>query len=350
MIFGFQDVRWNSWRWRPLLDKWGSIKMLIDPRILKTATFLVVNDEPSSTVFLIRWLILTDVYAYYAVTTRHSLSNSVVSIRFNLKSGGTEDQAFLAADWIQHPSTDVAVLPLPPDLPLDSYDLSFVSPFDFARNKNHLVEMLASHDDVGPGTLMLPYGTGDEIYSIGLFEGHTGENLAQPLARFGHIALKPAEGEKIFAEINRGDLTPIDAFLVEMATWRGQSGSPVFLHVPLTLEEELTEEFAEPKDYLIGMVQGFYPGIQDVQINGKDATLSPLQMGIGIVIPVRDIEEVLMQKQLEEQRKKLEKDKQQKPKLRPSAASIRKEADMTKESFEDVLKRVSRKTSEPDSA
>jgi hypothetical protein len=350
MMFGFRGVRCNSWRWRPLLEKWGHLRVLIDPSILYTATFLIVNDDPRSTVFFVRRS-----GESYAVTTRHSIvGHDYVSIRFNLKGGGTEDQAFFVGEWVLHSSTDIAILPL--EFSLDRYFVSHVDLQDFASKYSLPVTLPRSPSDKRPEWYPLEshprFGTGDEILTVGLFEGHTGEHLAQPLARFGHIALNPMEGEKVLAEINPPvsegdlpDLTPIDAFLVEMAIWPGQSGSPVFLRI-------LTQQWSETKyTYcLIGMVQGFYPREQDVKINNQAATIYPLHMGIGIVIPARDIMEMFMENEtLVDQIKKLKERKKQSRKIRPSAASIRKEADITKQSFEDILKQVSRKTSEPES-
>jgi hypothetical protein len=358
MTFVFRDIRWDSWRWRPILEKWGHLKVFISPSILKTATFLCVNDEPDSTVFFVRWALGGGLYAYYAVTTRHSLKNSIVAIRFNLKAGGTDDKWFLSTEWITHPSTDVGVLPL--EFDLSAFDIQYIDIFNFADNKDYVLtpDVVGAGLPISPfipwrgGLFGVPYGIGDEIFTIGLFEGHTGEQLTQPIARFGHIALNPAKGESVLASIEPPDLTPVDAFLVEMAVWKGQSGSPVFLR-NTDQEKDQLPSVIFPRESkptcLIGMVQGFYPGEQDVQINGHDATLSPFQMGIGIVIPAKDIRYTLMHKDLEKQRKQLEDKKRKNPKIRPSAASIKSEAAITKESFEDVLKRVSRKTSEPES-
>lgn len=365
MMLCFHDIRWNSWRWRPILEKWGHLRVFINPAILKTATFLSVNAKPISTVFFIRWPLEVGLVAYYAVTTRHSLNRKGVYIEFNKKGGGRDSQGFSFDDWIPHPSTDVAVLPLLSWLPLDDYDIEYIDVKKFARNKDNLYTV--SYPDgfeYGEGGLLtsttlkqkwaessLLYGVGDEVFTVGLFEGHKGQNLAQPVARFGHIALNPGAGEKIFAEVEPGTkLEPIDALLVEMATWAGQSGSPVFLRVPGNIEPSRYSDlgrFSDEDNYLIGMIQGFYPGEQEVKIDGKLAKWSPLPMGIGIVIPARDIWETLMQDELKKQRDELKKHNEQNPTIRPSAASIKDEAAFTKESFENALKRVSRKISSP---
>jgi hypothetical protein len=355
MILDFRDIRLDSWRWRPLLEKWGHLRVLINPAILKTATFLIVNGEPNSTVFFVRCDAGRNVYFDYAVTTRHSSQHPLVAIRFNRRYGGTEDLYFTPSDWFTHPSTDVAVMPL--EIPLDAYDISFVDAREIADNREYinLPYSIRAQTGDGGGISGLPCGTGDEVFTIGLFGGHTGEKLAQPIARFGHIALNPAKGERIFAEIERPvtpddppELTPIDAFLVEIATWRGQSGSPVFIRPWPPTREERTKPTPLTSTYLIGMIQGFYPGEQDVKINGSDFTMGNLQMGIGIVIPAKDIMEVINRAYFERRAQAIKK-KEQNPRIRPSSAAIKKEKDITKESFEDMLKRVSQKTSEPKS-
>lgn len=289
---------------------------MIDPDILKTATFLIVDDKPCSTVFFVRYCLAGGQYAYYAITTRHSIRSEFADIRFNLWKGGKQDERYLRSDWYVDSPTDIAVLPL--NISSDSYDIRFIDAWDFAQDKNYLRFVAVA--PLLEGRIFSPrYGTGDQIYTLGLFEGHSGQHLAQPVVRFGHIALKPADGEKVLAEIDPDVLTPIDAFLVEMATWRGQSGSPVFLRTVPTLGDH---DLHKPSNYLIGMIQGFYPGYQNVRIDGQDATLSALQMGIGLVIPAKDINEALAQESLKEQREKLERDKQQNPEIRPSAASL----------------------------
>ena len=325
----FRDPRRNSWRWRPVLKKWGNLRLFINPNILKTATFLIVNDEPVSTVFFIGG----HESIYYAVTTHHSVKHSRVSIRFNLKGVGTRDEPFEPDDWIPHGKTDIAILPL--EISLKEFDIESVALYTLAENKDYIQNPAPPFD---PATFLitpnrgsvlvnnsnpfgLAYGTGDEVFTVGLFEGHHGQSLAQSVARFGHIAMKPATGEKIMAEIDPppSDLVPIDAFLVEMAAWKGQSGSPVFIRT--RVEEQRLGLPTNEADYLIGMVQGFYPGEQDVRIDGERATLSPLNMGIAIVIPAADIRELLMREDVRKARQRLIDERRQRPKIRPSAAS-----------------------------
>lgn len=349
----FRDSRVHSWRWQPILEKWGHLRVFVDPKVLKTATFLIVNGEPDSTVLFVGvslWNPRVPVgYEHYAVTTKHSVKNKDVFIRFNLKGGGMHDQPTNPHDWIPHPDTDLALLPI--KFPIDDFDVGFVWDYEVSKEKDFLI----TYGTEDKKQSLFRYGMGDEVFTVGLFEGHYGENIAQPGVRFGHIALKPAQGEKIVAEMESGKYVPIDAFLIEVAAMKGQSGSPVFLRpwVEDTREEQrpMTEY-----NFLIGMIQGFYPAKQDAQIEGKNAEIS-VNIGLGIVIPSQYIVEMLMEgslvKQREERLQKI-RDEAEKSKIKPSMASISKTSNsngppLTSEAFEDALKRASRKISQPES-
>jgi hypothetical protein len=327
-LFRFRDVRRNSWLWCPILRVWGHLKVFINPQILRTATFLVDldDDKPYGTVFFVHWFLEGSGIAHYAVTAAHNVERGpTVGIRFNVfGTNDSETQYSKADEWAKHASTDIAVLPIPQDISLEKYGIGYIDVDKFADTQEHLVEpqqgVVFWEGSTPPIEAGLRYGTGDEVFSVGLFEGHTGDKLAQPVARFGHIALRPAEGEKVFAEIKSGELTPVDAFLVEMAVWPGQSGSPVFLHHAERPESRAFTDRSTHTDYLIGMVQGQYPGEQEIKVDGRLATMSQLQMGIAIVLPVKDILEVLMDPRLQEHRERLKRERQQNPKIRPKQA------------------------------
>ncbi|MDX6270374.1 MAG: hypothetical protein QOD28_1597 [Acidobacteriota bacterium] len=349
MTLFVRDARWNSWRWRPILEKWGHLPVFINPNIPKTATFLIENGEPISTVFFVSVSLLPENNpllgrAFYAITTKHSVLGDV-SIRFNLTGGGVRDEPTLQGDWKPHPSTDLAILPL--HFPLDEFDITWVDYSHIAEDRQYLVNWQKSADVT---VRTHPFGVGDEVFTVGLFTAHTGKRQAQPVVRFGHIALTPAKGEKILAEIYEKphELVPIDAFLVEISTWHGQSGSPVFLR-PWIVDQRVIPKPWSELSFLIGMIQGTYFSEQAVKIDHQPAWVSGLNMGIGLVIPSYDIAEMLMSDELKQQRDDQMMGKEQRPKVRPSAASVRKEErPLTREVFEDALKRASRKTSAPD--
>lgn len=285
--------------------------MFINPDLLKTAAILVVNGAPDSTIFFARLPITYDLnnstswgYAHYGITTRHSVENLDVSIRFNLKGyyrnpldlsvkrRGTKDEPVNRADWIfvrdTDDYTDLAIVPI--EFPLNDYEMEFIQPYQIVEGKNYLMSA-----EISPNQRQMShrYGVGDEVFSIGLFYHQSTEQEAQSVVRFGHIAFQPADGEKILAKVyrDRNDLVAIDSYLVEMVAWPGQSGSPVFLR-PWPREERSVNTPLWEMNFLVGMVQGFYPGEQDFTINGSPFTL-PLNMNIGIVIPSKDIMDLL---------------------------------------------------------
>lgn len=305
--------------------------MFIDPAIIDTSAQLVINGTPDSTIFFVRMPLKPDSssmgYSYYGVTTRHSVEGSRVAIRFKLsryerdeffqlKPRETEDIEINPDDWIPSLETDLAVLPI--EFPLDQYVIDFVTQFQIVDSSKYLMADKPRKDET---RYMHRYGVGDEVFSIGLFEGSTTVSNGQSVARFGHIAFQPQQGEKIFASVNPkpNDLAPIDAFLVEMATWPGQSGSPVFL-CPWPREDRSEQAPLYEMNFLVGMIQGFYPREQPVQIDGCPSYLSPMNMGIGIVIPSKDILNFLTSEEFLIRRKQQLHNKQQNPKIRPQMA------------------------------
>jgi hypothetical protein len=69
-------------------------------------------------------------------------------------------------------------------------------------------------------------GPGDDVYMVGRSVHHEGRYLNQPTVRTGIISLMPD-----MIEVNHGD--PLEeAFLIEMRSLGGYSGSPVFWSLP----------------------------------------------------------------------------------------------------------------------
>lgn len=352
-VLAFHDKRWNSWRWRPILEKWGHLSVLINPDLLKTTAFLVANRGPIGTVFFVDMPlreVSLDGHFFYAVTTLHTVADEDVSIRFNLKGGGVKDVPVSRHDWIPHGATDLAILPIS-HLPTWDYDIEFVFSVLMVETTDYLIST-----EVSPNQIQHQhaYGVGDEVFSIGLFAGFGGEKVAQPAARFGHIALVPEKGEKISAKIpplHRKKLIPIDAFLVEIAAWQGQSGSPVFMR-PWVDEKRSKDRPISELNFLVGMIQGVYGIKQDVRINNREATIEPANMGLGIVIPSKDIKDLLMEDTVVKARKKMYEERRKTPEAKPMPLSVpskrqrKREGEITRTGFEDALKRASRKAPE----
>lgn len=170
-----------------------------------------------------------------------------------------------------------------------------------------LVSYGAGAPPYGKGKL---YFVGSEVFTVGLFGGYYGERFSRPTARFGHIALIPTVGEKILAELGTpdGDLTPIEAMLVEVAAWKGQSGSPVFVRTGKERVLDSLKRLEKQPYWVVGMIQGFYPAAQDAFVEGKPVEILQ-NMGLAIVLPARLIVEMLMEdERLVESRRRAAKD------------------------------------------
>ena len=174
--------------------------MLINPDHLKCVSFLYVDTKegglPAATVLFVS-------YPYhdgevYGLTAKHGVRGEDTFIRFNRKNGkGYEDVPVSAHDWQEYPDNDIAVLPL--RLDTKDYDFRPIEDRDIA----HEIASQHEHTDVkaiSGSELEVstePLGVGNEVYTVGLFQGHPGEQLTHPVVRFGNIALVPRPGEKI---------------------------------------------------------------------------------------------------------------------------------------------------------
>lgn len=215
----------------------------------------------------------------YAITAKHVISAitgkgiTAVLLRLNLKSGGARWIRTLAKDWLSHPSdatVDVAVTYFGFDEALD--------------HKFFPLEGAATMPVIAKERI----DVGDEVFLSGLFAPHAGRNSNIPIIRVGNIAAMPHE--KVSTKL--GD---IDAYLVEARSIGGLSGSPVFANVSGVRHGVLSLTDA-PQIYLLGLMHGhfdseFLPLDISEDVSGK----AGINMGIGIVVPVEKIIEVINQ-------------------------------------------------------
>lgn len=126
------------------------------------------------------------------------------------------------------------------------------------------------------------WGTGDEIYIVGLFTFHAGKNRNIPIVRIGNIA--STIEEKIQTEYG-----PMDAYLIEARSIGGLSGSPVFINNGALRFRDNSLKYKDEgvQLRLIGMIYGHF----DIDSGKIDSVLedSPnkqnVNTGIGIVTP-----------------------------------------------------------------
>ncbi|GAG19183.1 unnamed protein product, partial [marine sediment metagenome] len=152
------------------------------------------------------------------VTARHVIEKTgqiaidgKVLLRANTLDGDSRLVKTEPKDWTFHLSdaaVDAAVLPWLP-----------------SREKflfKAIPEKMVATDEVLQANHV---GAGDEIFLTGLFASHAGSVSNLPIIRIGNIALMPEVRVKV------REFGMIDAYLVEMRSIGGHSGSPVFVHI-----------------------------------------------------------------------------------------------------------------------
>ena len=387
--------RYRSWRDDAILEARHGVRMSVHEGVRRCAAFLSksVWDEsaragynvPFGTVFFV-WVNLDPNASYafhaphaiYAVTAKHCIVDIPEHQEFyivtNKLGGGYNHLPTRRGDWKTHPDTDVAVCEL-----IDSQTMAATTavPLDWLVTKSRRE----------PQNTLLTLGDssfialGDDTYTVGFYVGFYGRSSVQPIVRYGRVSLMPNDAEKIKVEMCKDDegkdyddLPEIEAYLVEMMAWEGQSGSPVFVSFGrlqegvqvfhdtesvteayqklmdgVTLEEERQVILRSPS-VCIGLVQGYHP--TDIQmLDARTGGAFKLNLGLSIVVPSDKIVEVLMEDELVAERKRrLEKlPKVEKKPLRPARATLSGKkgegATITREGFEEALRRASRKTS-----
>jgi len=253
-----------------------------EKRLVGTAWLLSRPIEGTNEVFL------------YIVTTRHVIDGirskglNKVFLRLNHSSGNAVWYETDLERWLFHPSdagVDVAVLKdaIPPE---------------------------ADHLHVPIALLMTPslliekeIGIGDDVFLVGLFAHHAGENKNIPIVRVGNIAAMPEE------PVNTRALGRIDAYLIEARSIGGLSGSPVFVHMGSARQRRSGVTFGPsgPLFYLIGMMHGHWDGVlTDVdQLTTREREIEKVNMGIGIVVPIEKVLAIINQPSVLEQERQV---------------------------------------------
>lgn len=147
----------------------------------------------------------------YVVTNQHVIDHGGHWVRLN-HPNGTHIVHIPPDDWLPAPDGDdfaVALLRLP----------THVVPYELSLDTLALTRADATELKVGPG---------DEAYMVGRFIAHGGRVTNNPIARFGSIALMPNPLELVRDGRNKD----VEAYLVEMRSHAGFSGSAVFLLIP----------------------------------------------------------------------------------------------------------------------
>lgn len=236
---------------------------------------------------------ITGVRYTYLVTAKHLFQKTGTAPIFaevNTSSDGRKSLPIgTKRNWITHPtdsSIDVAVLPW--SLPADEHQHECLPVSMFLPDA--LLKGIHPH---GPESV----GTGDEFFIVGMFSPAGPKASNVPMVRTGTIAM--LSSEPIQVELERGSVTEIEGYLVEVHSLTGMSGSPAFVRsmVPGGMGSL----------YLLGMMQGHWPikasQIGEMELEEPNRLTEPtLHTGIGVVVPAKKILDVLNLQALRDQR------------------------------------------------
>ena len=195
--------------------------MRVEDRIRRNAVFIGIwNPEPNFVSKAARFIASVQTKhgaLLYLVTAEHVISGLMAAghekivMRFNNSQGGVSFGESSPRAWFFHPETersptDVAVVPI--GITQDIEWLSADTNIFLSEDKMKALE----------------YGVGDEVVVVGMFRAHTGKRRNIPLVRIGSLAALPEE--PVYTKYT-GDM---EAYLVEMHSIGGLSGSPVYIH------------------------------------------------------------------------------------------------------------------------
>jgi hypothetical protein len=275
----------------------------------------------------------------YLVTANHvadAIDGGPFKIRGNNKSGEAIE---IAANedgnvkWFRHSqgkSIDVAVCQF--GLPTAEFDA-------LALNTNMFATRELAQKRVG---------VGDEVLVTGLFSKIKGNSKNIPIVRVGNLAMAPYE------PVVPTKLGNIEAYVIEVRSLDGISGSPVFIrqtgdlkgaHKWGTSEPAILQTYTDVI-YLLGLAHGHW-NLDPADLNNPDFPHRDegINIGLAIVIPAAHILEVIHNEELTEMRKQAKDDLAQKDQGATMDSAIA--TSFTKEDFEHALKKASRKIEPP---
>ncbi len=188
----------------------------IDPRVLNCAFFLYPTKEDAlagrnfgGTGFLVSVpSAVADRNFVVAVTNWHVACRGNSVLRLNTKQGGVEVLDAAPEDWSFDPRYDIAILPLSIEEG-DQLERSQVKTSAFVSR-----DYLTHEKAIGPG---------EDVFMIGRFIDHDGGGVNLPTVRFGNISALPTP-------IIQENGTKAPAFILDMHSRSGYSGSPVFAY------------------------------------------------------------------------------------------------------------------------
>jgi hypothetical protein len=273
--------------------------MRVPDDLLGSAVYLCVKDangavRPAGTGFFlaIESELREGISHGYLVTARHCIENAerygALYARMNRRDTGEAELVELEPSWIYHDddTNDVAVLHFAPP----AFQIMV-----FMR------ESLATPDVIERESI----GIGDELLVVGLFTWHYGRTANHPIVRAGIIAAMPDEP---IEDVTSG--LPFDAYLAEVRSVGGLSGSPVWLVITPSRIVRGEREF-RLHFYLLGLIRGHWnkkgPWLSD--FGGMEQ--ESLNTGIALVTPIQKALDIIDSEESKRERRRVDREEMQ---------------------------------------
>jgi hypothetical protein len=282
----------------------NDVLMRIPSEFLECVVFVHYERDgvrrPAGTAFLVSFPDEQDGNSFgYLVTARHVIdairshsSDRVVHLRVNVRGAGfdwidSDPDEWLTPDGDEY--VDVAVLP-------------WLNRSTLALDHQAIPSMAFLDNAILPPIWKV--GLGDELFVVGLFVNHHGRDRNIPIVRVGNIAAMPDEPVRT----SEGNMS---AYLAEMRSVGGLSGSPAFVVLGLVLvDDEGNPDIFPRKVRLLGLVRGHWDAAlndaeADALVDSSGGRSELVNMGVAILVPVEEIIKVLNTPLLQETRRAL---------------------------------------------
>lgn len=260
----------------------------IPDQIKTNVVFLGIFDErgiyrPKATGFFV-CVKTTFGLAVYLVTAEHvivGLQQKNYDQVFVRECGSSAKPNALPLDgWYFHPNAENE----PTDIALRPVSLS---------KDGDKVVVFSTNAFVTPEKILeAGWGVGEEVVVVGLFRNHYGQKKNIPIVRVGSLAAMPEEPVKTKWGF-------VEAYLVELHSVGGLSGSPVYIHSPVvSIKDGRLVSHPGERLSLLGLMQGHFdiPNLrEDSIVEDSDSDLGSINTGVGVVIPAYKILETLNQ-------------------------------------------------------
>lgn len=311
----------------------GRNRVRVDEQFLKSVLFLGGYSEragfvPSGTGFMYSVETLGMRFDH-VVTARHNIEGrGKIYLRVNKKEDGG---AFLIeteeSSWFLHPDTtrytDVAVLRVG--------DVRTQEAIGRAMDLRVASDVFVLTDEIVERLKIAP---GEPIVTIGMFTSHFGETHNIPVVRTGNICAMKSADDLVFT--GNGYM---EAYLVEVRSLGGLSGSPVYVQMApsriIDTKVHHAVNMAVKPVYLLGIMHGHFvlkepndmvfPGVR-TKSDSADLTPDEYNAGVGVVVPFSKALDIINQPAFIAERERVARERMKSSGVRPDSVLVPEES------------------------